>query len=72
METILNAIHHLYQQVEGIYGYRRTTLTINRQRKENHQMMVNKKRIYRLMKMCRLKSVIRRKRKNIVNQIQIM
>ncbi|WP_341302171.1 IS3 family transposase [Lysinibacillus sp. FSL H8-0500] len=62
-EAILNAIHHLYQQVEGIYGYRRTTLTINRQRKENHQMMVNKKRIYRLMKMCRLKSVIRRKRK---------
>ncbi|AUS87066.1 hypothetical protein LBYS11_12330 [Lysinibacillus sp. YS11] len=46
-----------------VYGYRRTTLTINRQRKENNQTMVSEKRIYRLMQISGLKSVIRRKRK---------
>ena len=39
------------------------TLTINRQRKENNQATVNEKRIYRLMQVSGLKSVIRRKRK---------
>jgi len=38
-------------------------LTINRQRNENNQATVNEKRIYRLMQVSGLKSVIRRKRK---------
>ncbi|MFJ7915254.1 MULTISPECIES: transposase, partial [unclassified Lysinibacillus] len=54
---MLKDIHLLYKQVDGIYGYRRTTLTINRQRKENNQAMVNEKRIYRLMQISGLKSV---------------
>ncbi|MFJ7914406.1 MULTISPECIES: hypothetical protein, partial [unclassified Lysinibacillus] len=33
------------------------TVTINRQRKENNQAMVNEKRIYRLMQISGLKSV---------------
>lgn len=63
-EAILKEIHLLYQQVDGIYGYRRMALTINRQRKENNQAVVNEKRIYRLMQVNGLKSVIRRKRKS--------
>ncbi|WP_342443303.1 IS3 family transposase [Lysinibacillus sp. FSL K6-0057] len=62
-EQLLESIQYLYAQVDGIYGYRRITLTINRHREKVDLPMVNKKRIYRLMKMCRLKSVIRRKRK---------
>ncbi|MGN4123480.1 IS3 family transposase [Lysinibacillus sphaericus] len=62
-EQLLESIQYLYTQVDGIYGYRRITLTINRHREKVDLPKVNKKRIYRLMKMCRLKSVIRRKRK---------
>jgi len=62
-EALLEVINQLYQQVDGIYGYRRMTLTINRQRKENNQATVNKKRIYRLIQISKLKSVIRQKRK---------
>ena len=62
-EVILEDIHHLYEQVDGIYGYRRITLTINRKRKEAHQNPINEKRVYRLMNLIGLKSVIRRKRK---------
>lgn len=49
--------------MDGIYGYRRVTLTINRQRTKNGQSRINEKRIYRLMQVLGLKSVIRRKRK---------
>ncbi len=62
-EAILRDIHLLYQQVDDIYGYRRIALTIKRQRKEKNQAVVNEKRIYRLMQVSGLKSVIRRKRK---------
>jgi len=52
----------LYSEVQGIYGYRRMNLNINRilGKKYNH------KRIYRLMKSINMKSVIRRRRKNYV------
>jgi len=43
------AIQHLYKKVDGIYGYRRITLTINRQREKENLPKINKKRIYRLM-----------------------
>ena len=58
------AIQHLYTQVDGIYGYRRITMTINRQREKEDLKKVNKKRIYRLMQICGLEAVIRRRRKN--------
>ncbi|RDV25807.1 hypothetical protein C7B89_22545 [Lysinibacillus capsici] len=62
-EAISKDIDLLYHQVDGIYGYCRMTLTINRQRIKNNQATVNEKRIYRLMQVSGLKSVIRRKRK---------
>jgi putative transposase len=62
-EQLVESIRDLYAQVDGIYGYRRITLTINRQRQKEKLPRINKKRIYRLMQICRLKSVIRRKRK---------
>lgn len=60
---LIELIQDLYAQVDGIYGYRRITLTINRQRQKEKLPKINKKRIYRLMQICCLKSVIRRKRK---------
>ncbi len=62
-EQLLQSIQLLYKQIDGIYGYRRITLTINRQREKDNLPKVNKKRVYRLMQICGLKSVIRRKRK---------
>lgn len=52
----------LYEEVEGIYGYRRMTMNLNRKldKKFNH------KRIYRLMRIAGLQSVIRRKKKRYV------
>lgn len=59
---ILTAITQLYTEVNGIYGYRRMTMNINRILNKQY----NHKRIYRLMKSAKLKSVIRRKRRNYV------
>lgn len=49
----------LHEKVDGIYGYRRMTLNMNRTFSQNF----NHKRIYRLMKICGIQSVIRKKRK---------
>lgn len=62
-EQLVESIQQLYSQVDGIYGYRRITLTINRQRQKDNLPKINKKRTYRLMQICGLKSVIRQKRK---------
>lgn len=62
-EQLVESIQHLYSQVNGIYGYRRITMTINRQRTKMGLAKVNKKRIYRLMQICGLEAVIRRKPK---------
>lgn len=62
-EQLVAAIQYLYTQVDGIYGYRRITLTINRQRKKEGLEKVNKKRIYRLMQICGLQAIIRRRSK---------
>ena len=52
----------LYNEVDGIYGYRRLkmNLTCKLQKSYNH------KRIYRLMKLLGLKSVIRKKKKRYI------
>jgi putative transposase len=49
----------LHEKVEGIYGYRRMNVNINRKFDQNF----NHKRIYRLMKVDGIQSVIRRKKK---------
>ena len=59
---LLKKIIKLYEKVDGIYGYRRMTMNLNRKLKQNY----NHKRIYRLMKIAGLKSVIRKKRKRYV------
>jgi transposase InsO family protein len=50
----------LHQKVDGIYGYRRMTLNINRKFGKNF----NHKRIYRLMRVVGIQSVIRRKKRS--------
>ncbi len=52
----------LYAEVDGIYGYRRMTLNLNRRLGQSF----NYKRIYRLMRISGLQSVIRRKRKRYI------
>lgn len=55
-------IQILYAKYNGILGYRRITMYINRGREKPY----NHKRIYRLMRIVGLKSVIRKKRSNYV------
>jgi transposase InsO family protein len=61
-KEILNTMIQLYNEVQGIYGYRRMKLNINRILGKRY----NYKRIYRLMRSINMKSVIRRKRKNYI------
>ncbi|MFB9830280.1 IS3 family transposase, partial [Lederbergia wuyishanensis] len=53
-------IKRLNEKVDGIYGYRRITLNLNR----TLSRPVNHKRVYRLMRISGIQSVIRRKRKS--------
>lgn len=59
---ILKEIIRIYEEVKGIYGYRRMTMNINR----NLGIKYNKKRIYRLMRSVNLNSVIRIKKKKYI------
>jgi transposase InsO family protein len=58
-KMLVDEIIKIYEDVDGIYGYRRMTMNLNRKLDQNF----NHKRIYRLMKLVGLQSVIRRKRK---------
>jgi putative transposase len=58
-EEIIKEMITLHEKVKGIFGYRRMTLNINRKLEKNF----NHKRIYRLMKIARIESVIRKKKK---------
>ncbi|MFC0215399.1 IS3 family transposase, partial [Paenibacillus chartarius] len=49
----------LYEKVEGTFGYRQLTLHMRRQTEKQ----INHKRVYRLMKIKGIQSVIRRKKK---------
>lgn len=57
-EQLLERIREKYKENNGILGYRRMTLFLNREFRTHY----NCKRIYRLMKAAGLQSVIRRKR----------
>ena len=61
-KELILLIKDAYQERNGILGYRQMTIKLNRE----HNLNVNHKRIYRLMKLLHLKSVCRRKRKNYV------
>lgn len=56
---ILKEMIRLYEEVNGIYGYRRMTMNINSILSKHY----NHKRIYRLMKRVNMKSVIRRRKR---------
>nr|WP_248735156.1 IS3 family transposase [Neobacillus rhizosphaerae] len=58
-EEIIKEMQALHEKVDGIYGYRRMTLNINRKFEQNF----NHKRIYRLMKIADIQCVIRKKKK---------
>ncbi|MBU3568755.1 IS3 family transposase [Priestia aryabhattai] len=57
-KEIVEEVKQLHEELGGIYGYRRMTLKINRRFKQP----INHKRVYRLMKLFGIQSVIRRKR----------
>ena len=61
-KMLMKEIIKTYEEVDGIYGYRRITLKLNRRLKTSY----NNKRIYRLMRLSGLQSVIRRKKKHYV------
>jgi len=52
----------LYQEFDGIFGYRRMQLNLKRR----FNLHCNKKRIYRIMSAIGMRSVIRRKRPNYI------
>lgn len=52
----------MYEEQNGILGYRQMTITVNRR----HETHFNKKRIRRLMQILHLKSVCRRKKYNYI------
>nr|WP_310795870.1 IS3 family transposase [Heyndrickxia oleronia] len=56
---LLKEIKAIYQKVDGIYGYRRITMNLNRKMNKHY----NTKRIHRLMRLVGLQSKIRRKKK---------
>jgi putative transposase len=62
---VIKEMKAIHKRVEGIYGYRRMTLNINRTFKKNF----NHKRIYRLMGVAGIQSVIRKKKKTFKRSI---
>lgn len=58
-EELLKLICDLYEEQNGILGYRQMTITVNRE----YNKQYNHKRIYRLMNIIGMKSVCRKKRK---------
>jgi len=62
-EQIIEWIKELYEEQNGILGYRQMTIAVNRKQKIRY----NKKRIYRLMQILHLKSVCRKKKYNYIH-----
>ena len=61
-EQLVEWIKELYEEQNGILGYRQMTITVNRVHKTGY----NKKRIRRLMQILHLKSVCRKKKYNYI------
>ena len=61
-ENLLVLIKEAYEERDGILGYRQITIKLRRE----HNLKINYKRIYRLMKIVGLKSVCRKKKYNYI------
>lgn len=61
-KEIIREIVSLHDKVEGIYGYRRMKMNMNRIFETKFNQKLNHKRIYRLMKVAGIQSVIRKKK----------
>lgn len=61
-KELIGYICFLYQESNGIFGYRRMQLNLKRR----FHLYCNKKRIYRVMRAIEMKSVIRRKKPNYI------
>ena len=61
-KELIERMCQLYQESNGIFGYRRMQLNLKRR----FLLTVNKKRVYRVMRALGMQSVIRRKRPNYV------
>lgn len=61
-EELLELIREAYEERNGILGYRQMTIKLRRE----HNLTVNYKRVYRLMRLTGLKSVCRRKQYNYI------
>ncbi|HWP50132.1 MAG TPA: IS3 family transposase, partial [Clostridia bacterium] len=59
-KELIDSMCILYQESNGIFGYRRMQLNLKRR----FNLHYNKKRVYRIMKVIGMKSVIRRKMPN--------
>jgi putative transposase len=62
-KKLITEIIKIYEEVDGIYGYRRMTMNLNRILGQ----VINHKRVYRLMRLSGLQSVIRKKKKRYVS-----
>jgi len=61
-KELIDRLCQLYQESNGIFGYRRMQLNLRRR----FALNCNKKRVYRVMRAIKMKSVIRRKRPNYI------
>ncbi|HYH05397.1 MAG TPA: IS3 family transposase [Bacillota bacterium] len=61
-QQLINAMTFLYKKVDGIFGYRQLTINLRRQTGQ----AINHKRVYRLMKLVGIQSIIRRKKRKYV------
>ncbi|WP_374018204.1 IS3 family transposase [Paenibacillus thiaminolyticus] len=62
---LTHVVMSIYEKVERTFGYRQLTLHIRRQTGKT----INQKRVYRLMKVKGIQSVIRRKKKKYASSI---
>ncbi len=61
-QQLLKEMILLYEDVDGIYGYRRLTMNMS----TTFKCPINHKRVYRLMKLAGIQSVIRKKKRKYV------
>ncbi len=61
-EKLIPLIKEAYEEKDGILGYRQMTIKLRREK----GLVINHKRVYRLMKVLGLKSVCRKKRYNYI------
>lgn len=64
-KEIIEKMILLYEKVDGIYGYRQLTINLNRLT----GMPINHKRVYRLMKLAGIQSVICKKKKSTLSRL---